>query len=67
MSERLAKAIRAACREVKAWKPWQRSVDAFGLPDKDYSCGAAFCDDPACNLHGPKDSDGGLLYWKRRK
>lgn len=22
--------------------------------DPDYSCGAAYCDDPACNTHGPK-------------
>jgi len=35
------------------------SVDA----DRDYSCGAAFCDDPVCNLHGAKNSDGDLLYW----
>lgn len=33
------------------------------LPDRDYSCGAAFCDDPVCNTHGPKDSDSDLLYW----
>lgn len=33
------------------------------LPDHDYSCGAAFCDDPACNTHGPKDADGELYYW----
>ena len=24
----------------------------LGLPDSDYSCGAAYCDDPACNTHG---------------
>lgn len=35
------------------------------LPERDYSCGAAFCDDPACNTHGAKDADGDLLYWKR--
>lgn len=35
-------------------------------PDRDYSCGAAYCDDPACNTHGPKDADGDLLYWKNR-
>lgn len=33
------------------------------LPDLDYSCGAAFCDDPACNVHGAKDRDDRLLYW----
>lgn len=22
--------------------------------DPDYSCGADYCDDPACNTHGPK-------------
>ncbi len=33
------------------------------LPDRVYSCGAAFCDDPACNTHGLKDADGDLLYW----
>ena len=32
------------------------------LPDRDYSCGAAFCDDPACNTHGAKDADDQLLY-----
>jgi hypothetical protein len=37
------------------------------LPDRDYSCGAAFCDDPACNAHGAKDGDGNLLYWKRQQ
>jgi len=33
-------------------------------PDHDYSCGAAFCDDPACNSHGAKNADDELLYWK---
>jgi hypothetical protein len=37
------------------------------LPDRDYTCGAAYCDDPACNTHGAKDADGDLLYWKRRE
>jgi hypothetical protein len=27
--------------------------------------GAAFCDDPACNLHGAKDADENLLYWQK--
>jgi hypothetical protein len=22
-------------------------------PDPDYACGAAYCDDPACNTHNP--------------
>ena len=26
----------------------------WGSPDPDYACGAAFCDDPACNTHAPK-------------
>lgn len=26
-------------------------------PDPDYSCGAAYCDDPACNTHGPRGQD----------
>jgi hypothetical protein len=26
------------------------------LPDRDYYCGSAYCDDPACNLHGAKDA-----------
>lgn len=25
--------------------------------DPDYACGAAYCDDPACNTHGPKGRD----------
>jgi hypothetical protein len=28
-----------------------------GKPDPDYSCGAAYCDDPACNMHGPKKEE----------
>jgi hypothetical protein len=28
-------------------------------PDPDYSCGAAFCDDPACNTHGKKRMEVG--------
>ena len=28
----------------------------------DYSCGAAFCDDPACIIHGAKDADGELKW-----
>ena len=31
----------------------------------DYSCGAAFCDDPACIIHGAKDADG-ELKWRLR-
>ena len=31
--------------------------------DRDYTCGAAFCDDPACNTHGPKNADGDLVFW----
>lgn len=26
-------------------------------PDGHYVCGAAYCDDPACNTHGPKGRD----------
>lgn len=37
------------------------------LPDRDYSCGAQFCDDPACNTHGLKNADDELLYWKGRE
>jgi hypothetical protein len=33
------------------------------LPERDYSCGSTFCDDPACNTHGEKDADGNLRYW----
>jgi hypothetical protein len=49
----------------------QRSLGVTGpngipLPDRDYSCGAAFCDDQACNTHGLKDADGDLLYWEDR-
>jgi len=40
-------------------------VGSIPLPDRDYSCGIAFCDDPACNTHGPKDSNGNLLYWEK--
>lgn len=43
-----------------------RQITALMLPDRDYSCGAAYCDDEACNMHGPRD-DGELLYWKRRR
>lgn len=35
------------------------------LPDRDYSCGSSFCDDPACSIHGSKDADGQLLYWSK--
>jgi hypothetical protein len=28
--------------------------EIVGKPDPDYSCGAAYCDDPACRTHGPK-------------
>ena len=35
------------------------------LPERDYRCGAAFCDDPACNTHGATESDDRLLYWVR--
>jgi hypothetical protein len=41
----------------------KRRAAAQLLPDRDYSCGAAFCDDPACSTHGPKDVDDQLLYW----
>lgn len=37
---------------------------AISMPDKDYSCVSAYCDDPACNLHGLKNSDEELMYWK---
>jgi hypothetical protein len=42
------------------WKGFFHSVD------RDYSCGAAFCDDPACNTHGAKNADGELRYWESR-
>lgn len=41
-------------------------MSGIALPDRDYSCGAAFCDDPACNTHGPKSPDEELLYWVKR-
>ena len=28
----------------------------------DYSCGAVFCDDPACTTHSAKDADGKVKY-----
>jgi hypothetical protein len=31
--------------------------EIVGKPDPDYSCGAAYCDDPACNMHGPKKEE----------
>ena len=43
----------------------QCQIGHIPLPDRDYSCGAAFCDDPACNLHGAKDADDQLLYWNK--
>lgn len=27
------------------------TVCPYLLPDPDYACGAAYCDDPACNTH----------------
>lgn len=42
-------------KQAAADKPKQPF--GFGLPDPDYSCGAAYCDDPACNMHGPKARD----------
>lgn len=31
-----------------------RPKPVFPLPDPDYSCGADFCDDPACVTHNPR-------------
>lgn len=29
--------------------------ELWALPDPDYSCGADFCDDPACKIHGDQN------------
>ncbi len=50
----------------REWTPGS-DADTTYSPDMDYSCGAAFCDDPACNTHGAKNADGQLLYWEPKK
>ncbi len=50
---------------VREWTPGS-DEDETDYPDKDYSCGAAFCDDPACNTHGPRNPDGQLLFWENK-
>ena len=51
---------------VREWTPGS-DADTKHYPDMDYSCGAGFCDDPACNTHGAKNADDELLYWEHRK
>ena len=45
----------AAIARKREFSPISGFEGLFAPPDPDYSCGAAYCDDPACNTHNGKE------------